>query len=241
MEGLNNMIMTTKLNRWPRGFDVARTGGGSIEITHLQYANDTLILYDSDEDKFKPLRVIFWCFLKGFMVYTLTRGKASYTLLMLCKIWRTLNAILGGEIGDLPSIYLGIPLGAKFLPSELWNSVIKKCGKKLARWKTRLNKIRRKFLWQGNSEMKGYNFSDSWKETRGIRNQESENSECFFCGETAETVNYLFLHCKVTEQLWRIFLNLEGILWTMPGKITNNPELGGWEEAGVQRKAEING
>ncbi|KAG5615818.1 hypothetical protein H5410_015642 [Solanum commersonii] len=72
----------------------------------------------------------------GFLVYTLTRGKASYTLLMLCKIWRTLNAILGGEIGDLPSIYLGMPLGAKFLPSELWNSVIKKCGKKLARWKT---------------------------------------------------------------------------------------------------------
>lgn len=125
---------------------------------------------------------------------------------------RTLNAILGGEIGDLPTIYLGMPLGVKSLPSELWNSVTEKCGKN---WQdvtlsiylgggrltlinsvldslptymmsvfpipigiiSRLNKIRRKFLWKGNNERKRYNFSDSWKETREIGNQESENSD----------------------------------------------------------------
>ncbi|KAG5584637.1 hypothetical protein H5410_045071 [Solanum commersonii] len=32
---------------------------------------------------------------------------------------------------------------------------------------------------------------------------------------------HLFLHCKLTEQLWRIFINLRGITWIMPGKISD--------------------
>ncbi|KAG5621168.1 hypothetical protein H5410_006386 [Solanum commersonii] len=43
---------------------------------------------------------------------------------------------------------------------------------------------------------------------------------CFLCGETSETVNHLFLHCKYTHHLWRIFLSLKG----------------SWEEAGVHAK-----
>ncbi|WMV36972.1 hypothetical protein MTR67_030357 [Solanum verrucosum] len=30
-------------------------------------------------------------------------------------------------------------------------------------------------------------------------------SRCVLCGETSETVNHLFLHCKFTQQLWRVF------------------------------------
>ncbi|WMV58462.1 hypothetical protein MTR67_051847, partial [Solanum verrucosum] len=36
-------------------------------------------------------------------------------------------------------------------------------------------------------------------------------SRCFLCGETLEIVNLLFLHCKYTQQLWRIILSLKGI------------------------------
>jgi len=52
-------------------------------------------------------------------------------------------------------------------------------------------------------------------------------SRCFLCKETAETVNHLFLHCPFTAHLWRIILNLKGIAWTMPGKITE--ALSSWE------------
>lgn len=41
---------------------------------------------------------------------------------------------------------------------------------------------------------------------------------CFFCEQQAETINHLFLHCKVTRQLWDLFTSLRGIVWTMPGK-----------------------
>jgi len=54
---------------------------------------------------------------------------------------------------------------------------------------------------------------------------------CVFCGEQADTVRHLFLHCKITCQLWRLFINLKGFSWTMPGKVTE--ALQSWEEAGV--------
>lgn len=38
-----------------------------------------------------------------------------------------LNAILGGEIGALPTMYLGMPLGTISTSSKIWNIVIEKC------------------------------------------------------------------------------------------------------------------
>ena len=44
-------------------------------------------------------------------------------------------------------------------------------------------------------------------------------SRCFLCEEQAETVNHLFLHCKWTDQLWRIFSSLRKIIWVKPRNI----------------------
>ncbi|WMV51897.1 hypothetical protein MTR67_045282 [Solanum verrucosum] len=44
-------------------------------------------------------------------------------------------------------------------------------------------------------------------------------SRCYLCGEQAETVNHLFLHCKWTKQLWRMFTSLKEITWVKPGCI----------------------
>lgn len=34
---------------------------------------------------------------------------------------------LGGRIGELPTIYLGMPLGAKSKSKGIWNGVVEKC------------------------------------------------------------------------------------------------------------------
>ncbi|XP_055814707.1 uncharacterized protein LOC129884435 [Solanum dulcamara] len=47
-----------------------------------------------------------------------------------------LKTILGCEVGALPTIYLRLPLGAKSKSMEIWNGVIAKCEKMLARWKS---------------------------------------------------------------------------------------------------------
>uniref|UniRef100_A0A0V0GLZ3 Putative ovule protein n=1 Tax=Solanum chacoense TaxID=4108 RepID=A0A0V0GLZ3_SOLCH len=42
-------------------------------------------------------------------------------------------------------------------------------------------------------------------------------SRCFLCDKEAETIYHLFPHCSWTDQLWKIFIYLRGISWTMPG------------------------
>ena len=39
--------------------------------------------------------------------------------------------------GELPTTYLGIPLGAKSKSTEIWSGVIEKCERKLANWNCR--------------------------------------------------------------------------------------------------------
>ncbi|WMV23799.1 hypothetical protein MTR67_017184 [Solanum verrucosum] len=41
-------------------------------------------------------------------------------------------------------------------------------------------------------------------------------SWCSLCNETEETNNHLFLHCKVTTQLWNLFLGPTHTEWIMP-------------------------
>ena len=47
-----------------------------------------------------------------------------------------LARILGGRTGDLPTTYLGMPLGAKSKSIGIWNGVIEKCEKRLVNWKS---------------------------------------------------------------------------------------------------------
>ncbi|XP_075095148.1 uncharacterized protein LOC142173454 [Nicotiana tabacum] len=62
MEGQNNMVKTAKSNGWIKGFEVARNGNNSLEITYLQYADDTLIFCDAEKEQLRFLRVILVLF-----------------------------------------------------------------------------------------------------------------------------------------------------------------------------------
>uniref|UniRef100_A0A0V0IU04 Putative ovule protein n=1 Tax=Solanum chacoense TaxID=4108 RepID=A0A0V0IU04_SOLCH len=42
------------------------------------------------------------------------------------------------------------------------------------------------------------------------------DSICPLCMEPNETNSHLFLHCKVTSQVWSLFITLAGESWTMP-------------------------
>lgn len=45
--------------------------------------------------------------------------------------------ILGGELGNTPTMYLGMPLGEKRKSMNIWNGVIERCEKRLSRSKSR--------------------------------------------------------------------------------------------------------
>jgi hypothetical protein len=42
---------------------------------------------------------------------------------------------------------------------------------------------------------------------------------CCLCKEDGETIDHLFLHCKVARELWNSVFNLFGMAWVMPRKV----------------------
>lgn len=125
MESLNNRVKTAKANDWLEGFDVAREGRESLEVTHLQYADDTLIFRDAVKEQVKFFRVIL-VFIRDIRTPHQQEEKHSIFINEVVNM-EVLNAILGSEIGSLRTTYLGMPLEDKFKSSEVWNNVHEKC------------------------------------------------------------------------------------------------------------------
>ncbi|XP_075087758.1 putative mitochondrial protein AtMg01250 [Nicotiana tabacum] len=132
MECLNNMVKKTKSNGWIKGFEVARSKNNSLEITHLQYADDTLIFCDAEKEQLRFLRVILVLF-EGISGLHVNWKKSHLYPINEVPDMEQLALILGGEVETLPTVYLGMPLGAKSKSKEIWNNVIKKGEKKLSR------------------------------------------------------------------------------------------------------------
>lgn len=81
MEGLSNLLYTAKIKRWIRGFQVLDREEENLEITHLQYADDTLVFCDAVKADCLVLRAISY-YLKLYQVSTIIGVKVSYTPLM---------------------------------------------------------------------------------------------------------------------------------------------------------------
>lgn len=47
-----------------------------------------------------------------------------------------LARILGCEIGNFHTVYLGLPLGARSLPVPIWEKLLETVAKRLIGWKT---------------------------------------------------------------------------------------------------------
>ncbi|XP_047260433.1 uncharacterized protein LOC124893483 [Capsicum annuum] len=133
MEGLSNMIHIAKERAWIRGFQVGSWETNNVEITHLQYADDTLVFCEVEKDQMLFLRVIFIIF-EVVSDLHINWGKSFIYPINEVADVDNLAAILGGRVGELPTIYLGMPLGAKSKAKGIWNGVIEKCEKKLTHW-----------------------------------------------------------------------------------------------------------
>lgn len=98
----------------------------------MQYVDDTLIFCNAAETQLRYLRVIPILFEGMYGLHINWRKSFLYPINEVPDMER-LTLILGGEVGSLPTIYLGMPLGAKSRSKEIWNNVIEKCEKKLSR------------------------------------------------------------------------------------------------------------
>ncbi|XP_070036020.1 uncharacterized protein [Nicotiana tomentosiformis] len=135
MEGLNNMLKTVNQNGWLRGFRVPNNAGNEMEVSHLLYVDDTLVLCEAKAEQMRYLRLILivFEFVSGLHV---NWRKSRLIPVKEVADAQVLAGILGCEIDCLPTAYLGLSLGSRNKVMEVWSGVVERVERRLARWKT---------------------------------------------------------------------------------------------------------
>jgi hypothetical protein len=134
MEALSRMVDKATKGGFIFGFSVGNSAGNILTISHLLFADDTLIMCRADLDQLWYLQGVFIWF------QTISELKINLSKSELIPVGNVPNvtalaSILGCRVSALPLMYLGLPLGASFKKKSIWNVVVEKVEKCLAGWK----------------------------------------------------------------------------------------------------------
>lgn len=97
---------------FPFGFSAWEANNGSINISHLLFAEDVLIFYEANHDHIQTLKGLL-CF-EG--IYRLKKNLAKSKVMLVGGVpnVESMAYILGCKIYCLPMKYFGLPFGAPF-------------------------------------------------------------------------------------------------------------------------------
>ncbi|GLT87928.1 hypothetical protein SLE2022_059790 [Rubroshorea leprosula] len=133
-EGFNGLASTAIQNGLLKGVEV---GHGGFKVSHLQYADDTLLFGEATEEN-------VWA-MKGILrTFELVLGlKINFNKSLIIGIgveeeWLDKMAwIMCCKKGNLPFKYLGIPIGGSCRKISFWKPLVEVFHKKLTTWKGR--------------------------------------------------------------------------------------------------------
>lgn len=110
MEGLSRMLNKAKQLQWLKGFDIGRDR--AVNISHLLYADDTLIFCGADREQVLYLNLTLLIFEAVSGLHINMLKSVIYPINEVQNI-EELADILGCRTGIFPTTYLGLPFGAK--------------------------------------------------------------------------------------------------------------------------------
>ena len=123
MEALGRMLDKAVHDSHMSGFGVGNLEGRSLAVSHLLFANDTLIFCDADLDQILFLRMILIWF-EAVSGLKINLGKSELVPVGVVHNFVLLLNVLSCRQGTLPMKYLGLPLGAKFKDKTIWNPIL---------------------------------------------------------------------------------------------------------------------
>ena len=116
------------------GCNIKGREGIALSISHLLYADDTIIFCEAKEEQLLYLNwVLLWFEASSGLKINL--NKSELIPVGAVENMDTLAAELGCRAGHLPTTYLGLPLGAAHKSVAIWDNIEEKMHKKLALWK----------------------------------------------------------------------------------------------------------
>ena len=113
------------------GYKFKGRNGTKRQITHLLFADDTLVFCEDTEDQMAYLSWILAWF-EAMSELSINLDKNSLIPVGRVENVENLAIELGCKIGYLPTEYLGLPLGAKRNASSVWDGVEERFRKRLA-------------------------------------------------------------------------------------------------------------
>ena len=134
MEALSRMLDKATEGVFISNFSVGNSNRNILTISHLLFADDTLIMCGVELDQLWYLRSVSIWFQ---VVFTLKINLSKSELVPVGSVPNVtaLASILGCRVSALPLMYLGLPLRASFKKKTIWNAVVEKVEKRLAGWK----------------------------------------------------------------------------------------------------------
>ncbi|RVX20087.1 Transposon TX1 uncharacterized 149 kDa protein [Vitis vinifera] len=155
MEVFSSMMRRAISGGYLSGWKVSGGRGEGMHISHLLFADDTLVFCEESSDEMTYLSwLLMWFEACSGLRINLEKSE-------MIPVGRVLNIDglaleLGCKVGGIPSSYLGMPLGAAFNSVAVWDGVEERFRRRLAMWRRqkvrlRLEKIQRDFLWGGGT------------------------------------------------------------------------------------------
>jgi hypothetical protein len=128
MDAFNRMLSRTMDGGFLFGFQVENLNNFPLGISHLLFADDTLVMCIHNLDH------ILQCFeaISGLKVNLQKFEKVAMGEVLHIE---ELANILYCNTSSLPLHYLGLPLGVPFKSKAIWDGVVEKMEKRLASWK----------------------------------------------------------------------------------------------------------
>ena len=134
MEVFSKMMKRAEGTGLLRGFRADGRRGEGVCISHLLFADDTILFCNANEEQILHVRMLLLCFeaVTGLKVNVL---RSEMVPIGEVPNVHVLAEILGCRIGSLPMIYLGMPLGVSHKSPTIWNPILERIERKLASWK----------------------------------------------------------------------------------------------------------
>ena len=134
MEVLSCLLKRAMEGNFISGCRLGGRDGGEMVISHLLYADDTIIFCEA---KFEQLMCLKWTLMwfEAFSGLKINLSKSEIIPLSRVDNVETLAAELGCGVGSLPTMYLGLPLGAPHRALGAWDSIEERFRKRLSSWK----------------------------------------------------------------------------------------------------------
>ena len=132
MEVLSRIMKKTEEGDFIQGFHVGPINSTGIRISHLLFADDTILFCDASREQILSIRLALTCF-QAFTGLKVNVGKSEIAPVGEVRDIQSLANILQCRVGSLPMTYLGMPLGSSYKTPSIWNPILERMAKKAFR------------------------------------------------------------------------------------------------------------